>query len=50
MTKRAEHPIDQEMRWNFGNSRGTSISLDEFLDQIRRKPAAANSSPEKSPG
>jgi hypothetical protein len=29
----AKHPIDREMRWNFGDSRGTSLSLDEFLAQ-----------------
>ena len=29
----AKHPIDLEMRWNFGDSRGTSLSLDEFLAQ-----------------
>jgi hypothetical protein len=29
----AEHPIDLEMRWNFGDSRSTSLSLDEFLAQ-----------------
>jgi hypothetical protein len=28
-----EHPIDLEMRWNFGDSRSTSLSLDEFLVQ-----------------
>ena len=31
MAKGAKHPIDEEMRWNFGDSRGTSLSLDEFL-------------------
>jgi hypothetical protein len=29
----AKHPIDLEMRWNFGDSRSTSLSLDEFLAQ-----------------
>jgi hypothetical protein len=29
----AKHPIDREMRWNFGDSCGTSLSLDEFLAQ-----------------
>ena len=29
----SKHPIDQEMRWNFGDSRSTSLSLDEFLAQ-----------------
>jgi hypothetical protein len=33
MTKRAEHPIDRGMRWNFGDSRATTLSLDEFLAQ-----------------
>src|SRR5580692_10586896 len=28
-----KHPIYQEMRWNFGDSRSTSLSLDEFLAQ-----------------
>src|ERR1700732_922160 len=27
----AKHPIDREMRWNFAHSRGSSLSLDEFL-------------------
>jgi hypothetical protein len=31
MTKSAEHPIDGQMRWNFGASRGSFLSLDEFL-------------------
>jgi hypothetical protein len=30
---RAEHPIDLEMRWNFGDARRTSLSLDDFLAQ-----------------
>src|ERR1700736_1685123 len=29
----AKHPIDREMRWNFAHSRGSSLSLDEFLAQ-----------------
>src|SRR5271166_6173597 len=29
----SNHPIDLEMRWNFGDSRSTSLSLDEFLAQ-----------------
>ena len=33
MAKGAKHPIDREMRWNFGDSRSTSLSLDEFLAQ-----------------
>ena len=33
MAKGAKHPIDQEMRWNFGDSHSTSLSLDEFLAQ-----------------
>ena len=33
MARGAKHPIDREMRWNFGDSRGTSLSLDEFLAQ-----------------
>ena len=28
-----KHPIDREMRWNFSDSRGPSLSLDEFLAQ-----------------
>jgi hypothetical protein len=28
-----EHPIDLEMRWNFGTTPNTFLSLDEFLDQ-----------------
>jgi hypothetical protein len=29
-----QNPLtDQEIRWNFGNSRSTSLSLDEFLAQ-----------------
>jgi hypothetical protein len=31
MAAGAKHPIDREMRWNFGDSRGTSLSLDELL-------------------
>jgi hypothetical protein len=31
MATEAKHPIDREMRWNFGDSRSTSLSLDEFL-------------------
>ena len=31
MARGAKHPIDREMRWNFGDSRGTTLSLDEFL-------------------
>ena len=27
----SKHPIDQETRWNFGDSRSTFLSLDEFL-------------------
>ena len=33
MATGAKHPIDREMRWNFGDSRSTSLSLDEFLAQ-----------------
>jgi hypothetical protein len=33
MATGAKHPIDRKMRWNFGDSRGTSLSLDEFLAQ-----------------
>jgi hypothetical protein len=33
MATGAEHPIDQETRWNFGDSRSISLSLDEFLAQ-----------------
>ena len=33
MSTGAKHPIDREMRWNFGDSRGSSLSLDEFLAQ-----------------
>jgi hypothetical protein len=33
MARGAKHPIDRETRWNFGDSRGTSLSLDEFLAQ-----------------
>src|ERR1700736_4260116 len=29
----SNHPIDLEMRWNFGDSRNTPLSLDEFLAQ-----------------
>jgi hypothetical protein len=28
MATGAKHPIDRKMRWNFGDSRGTSLSLD----------------------
>jgi len=31
MATGAKHPIDREMRWNFAHSRGSSLSLDEFL-------------------
>jgi len=33
MARGTKHPIDGEMRWNFGDSRGTTLSLDEFLAQ-----------------
>jgi hypothetical protein len=33
MATGAKHPIDREMRWTFGDSHGTSLSLDEFLPQ-----------------
>jgi hypothetical protein len=33
MATGAKHPIDLEMRWNFGDSRSTSLSLNEFLAQ-----------------
>jgi hypothetical protein len=33
MSTGAKQPIDLETRWNFGDSRGTSLSLDEFLAQ-----------------
>jgi hypothetical protein len=29
----AKQPVAQETRWNFGNSRGNPLSLDEFLVQ-----------------
>ena len=29
----SKHPINLEMRWNFGDSRSTSLSLDDFLAQ-----------------
>jgi hypothetical protein len=29
----SKHPMDREMRWNFGDSRSTFLSLDEFLAQ-----------------
>ena len=33
MAKGSKHLIDLESRWNFGDSRSTSLSLDEFLAQ-----------------
>jgi rRNA-processing protein FCF1 len=30
MTPGSKHPIDLEMRWNFGDSRSTSLSLDDL--------------------
>jgi len=33
MARGTKHPIDREMRWNFGHARGTPLSLDEFLAQ-----------------
>jgi hypothetical protein len=33
MATGAEHPTDLETRWNFGDSRLTPLSLDEFLAQ-----------------
>ena len=33
MAAGSKHPIDLEMPWNFGDSRSTSLSLDEFLAQ-----------------
>ena len=33
MAREAKHPIDREMRWNFGDSRSTPLSLDEFFAQ-----------------
>jgi hypothetical protein len=33
MAAGSKHPIDLESRWNFGDSRSTSLSLDEFLAQ-----------------
>jgi len=33
MAAGSKHPIDLEMRWNFGDSRSTPLSLDEFLTQ-----------------
>src|SRR5580700_6175771 len=33
MATGSKHPIDLEMRWNFGDSRSTSLSLDEFFAQ-----------------
>jgi hypothetical protein len=32
MAKGAKHPIDRDMRWNFGDSRSTFLSVDEFFD------------------
>ena len=31
MVRGAKHPIDREMRWNFGDSRAAFLSLDDFL-------------------
>jgi hypothetical protein len=31
MAAGSKHPIDLETRWNFGDSRSASLSLDEFL-------------------
>ena len=33
MAAGSKHPIDLESRWNFGDSRSTPLSLDEFLAQ-----------------
>jgi hypothetical protein len=33
MATGSKHPIDLEMRWNFSDSRSTSLSLDDFLAQ-----------------
>jgi hypothetical protein len=33
MAAGSKHPIDLESRWNFGDSRRTPLSLDEFLAQ-----------------
>jgi hypothetical protein len=33
MATGAKHPIDLGMRWNFGDSRSASLSLEEFLTQ-----------------
>jgi hypothetical protein len=33
MATESKHPIDLESRWNFGDSRLTPLSLDEFLAQ-----------------
>ena len=33
MVTGAKRPIDLEIRWNFGDSRRTSLSLDEFMAQ-----------------
>src|SRR6266478_2642714 len=33
MATGSKRPIDLEMRWNFGDSHSTSLSLDEFLAQ-----------------
>ena len=33
MAAGSKNPIDLETRWNFGDSRSTPLSLEEFLDQ-----------------
>ena len=33
MAAGSKHPIDLETHWNFGDSRSTLLSLDEFLAQ-----------------
>jgi hypothetical protein len=33
MATGSKHPVDLEMRWNFGDSRRTPLSLDKFLAQ-----------------
>ena len=33
MARGDKHPIGREIRWNFGDSRSTFLSLDEFLAQ-----------------
>jgi len=48
MAREAKHPIDREMRWNFGDSRSTPLRWMSFW--LRRRLTASNSSLEKSRG